>query len=139
VSCSHNDGTASNHSDCHGAFFLTAFIQQLLLSLFFISSWGIPRDLHSFPTRRSSDLRRRSRKSRACAASLGPEPRRRRRTARHRSEEHTSELQSREKLVCRLLREKKKVDWTKIFSLQCLVRISGRPHCSSPFGEWRYG
>src|SRR5690606_42140977 len=27
---------------------------------------------------------------------------------RHRSEEHTSELQSREKLVCRLLREKKK-------------------------------
>src|SRR5690606_41691758 len=30
------------------------------------------------------------------------------RAAQHRSEEHTSELQSREKLVCRLLLEKKK-------------------------------
>src|SRR5690606_40762819 len=30
-----------------------------------------------------------------------------------RSEEHTSELQSREKLVCRLLREKKKMGKTK--------------------------
>src|SRR5690606_40971162 len=29
--------------------------------------------------------------------------------ARHRSEEHTSELQSRENLVCRLLLEKKKI------------------------------
>src|SRR5436309_4127366 len=34
-----------------------------------------------------------------------------RRMATHRSEEHTSELQSREKLVCRLLREKKKMKW----------------------------
>src|SRR5436309_14859056 len=31
------------------------------------------------------------------------------RTARYRSEEHTSELQSRENLVCRLLLEKKKI------------------------------
>src|SRR3712207_8475836 len=31
-------------------------------------------------------------------------------THRHRSEEHTSELQSRQYLVCRLLLEKKKVD-----------------------------
>src|SRR5690606_39694412 len=31
-----------------------------------------------------------------------------------RSEEHTSELQSREKLVCRLLLEKKKDIWTKM-------------------------
>src|SRR5690606_39627132 len=30
-----------------------------------------------------------------------------------RSEEHTSELQSRENLVCRLLLEKKKKNWTK--------------------------
>src|SRR5690606_42052283 len=32
--------------------------------------------------------------------------------ARLRSEEHTSELQSREKLVCRLLLEKKNYGWT---------------------------
>src|SRR3712207_7925695 len=35
-------------------------------------------------------------------------PRRERRSVRHRSEEHTSELQSRQYLVCRLLLEKKK-------------------------------
>src|SRR3712207_7777734 len=33
-------------------------------------------------------------------------------TARRRSEEHTSELQSRQYLVCRLLLEKKKTDFT---------------------------
>src|SRR2546430_11288424 len=32
----------------------------------------------------------------------------------HRSEEHTSELQSQSNLVCRLLLEKKKIDWTFI-------------------------
>src|SRR5258707_9302017 len=32
-------------------------------------------------------------------------------TARKRSEEHTSELQSRQYLVCRLLLEKKKTNW----------------------------
>src|SRR5690349_22424709 len=62
-----------------------------------------------FPTRRSSDLpepprcqRRRS----GPAASSRPQP-----TAadgKARSEEHTSELQSRRDLVCRLLLEKKK-------------------------------
>src|SRR5690606_41805242 len=86
-----------------------------------------PRDLHSFPTRRSSDL---------CHLApddpSGPEPsgrlrcgplpgrrhishailpfqqRHRRARTGDRSEEHTSELQSRENLVCRLLLEKKK-------------------------------
>src|SRR5207244_12129907 len=70
------------------------------------------RDLHSFPTRRSSDLRfgydsrsyylyceilcsKRSQSNVADAWS-------------HRSEEHTSELQSPDHLVCRLLLEKKK-------------------------------
>src|SRR5690606_39458178 len=38
----------------------------------------------------------------------GPSPRARRRARPARSEEHTSELQSRENLVCRLLLEKKK-------------------------------
>src|SRR5699024_11741402 len=81
------------------------------------------RELHSFPTRRSSDLRS-SRSGgtgpgAACARRLPrpaewPRPARRalrrrggpRRPAR--SEEHTSELQSRFDLVCRLLLEKKK-------------------------------
>src|SRR5690349_23332740 len=78
---------------------------------------GGPLDLHSFPTRRSSDLSRRApepppgaRRRRPAARSAAP----RRGTAtatrrrRPRSEEHTSELQSRRELVCRLLPEKKK-------------------------------
>src|SRR5438445_9661634 len=97
----------------------------------FYCSGGYP-DLHSFPTRRSSDLwlqaveelegifdlvvdvaqdrdvDRAARKHRIARASedelhgpdlLSLEPR---------SEEHTSELQSRQYLVCRLLLEKKK-------------------------------
>src|SRR5579884_4378704 len=76
---------------------------------FFFYLYGDHRDLHSFPTRRSSDLqsdfepgtalRSRhalSRKVRAHSKRL------------RRSEEHTSELQSRGHLVCRLLLEKKK-------------------------------
>src|SRR5690606_41648108 len=93
--------------------------------------WSGPqRDLHSFPTRRSSDLAARRIGSgwgfrnqtswRVTMASKCPSiPARRtmawasRRarvvtTASRRSEEHTSELQSRENLVCRLLLEKKK-------------------------------
>src|SRR5207253_7419306 len=60
-----------------------------------------------FPTRRSSDLRGRTRSTTGCGtssrgaflASCG---------GATRSEEHTSELQSRGHLVCRLLLEKKK-------------------------------
>src|SRR5690606_41826637 len=93
------------------------------------------RDLHSFPTRRSSDLvvafrgieldreaadvppgigtphlagnRRETNQEFGFGASL---EQRRLGVLRHlfRSEEHTSELQSRENLVCRLLLEKKK-------------------------------
>src|SRR5699024_11978885 len=90
---------------------------------------GHPRALHSFPTRRSSDLRptwtSRSmtslRGSSAgpctgcseagdrppCRATPGPSTSTTS-TPRTRSEEHTSELQSRFDLVCRLLLEKKK-------------------------------
>src|SRR5205085_11115618 len=95
------------------------------------------RDLHSFPTRRSSDLANRD--GRGESSSSGSSGRRsgarssercpswsasssagflrwndRRRCARaaggtrQRSEEHTSELQSQSNLVCRLLLEKKK-------------------------------
>src|SRR5204863_1437447 len=78
-----------------------------------------PRDLPAFPTRRSSDLsgptaagsdtRGRCRSAGSAtrhpaAATPGPGAAR----ARRRSEEHTSELQSRRDLVCRLLLEKKK-------------------------------
>src|SRR2546430_6760072 len=43
----------------------------------------------------------------------------RRWTARHRSEEHTSELQSQSNLVCRLLLEKKKNTHTTASTVQC--------------------
>src|SRR5436309_7356588 len=39
-----------------------------------------------------------------------------------RSEEHTSELQSRENLVCRLLLEKKKITYTR-FTANCLEAL----------------
>src|SRR5690606_40172117 len=47
--------------------------------------------------------------------------------SRRRSEEHTSELQSRENLVCRLLLEKKKLLWTKSYNIQarCLPSRGG--------------
>src|SRR5206468_11118708 len=103
---------------------------------FFLSCSSHHPDLHSFPTRRSSDLvaarctrargrRRRHRRpapsspscpgrgrERNAAWSLVRGPRDRcmpwEREAAARSEEHTSELQSRSDLVCRLLLEKKK-------------------------------
>src|SRR5436305_8299184 len=77
-------------------------LSHLIVFLFKCS--GDHRNLHSFPTRRSSDLVRAdtggARRSQlplpGCSA------------LRKRSEEHTSELQSRPHLVCRLLLEKKK-------------------------------
>src|SRR5699024_12474652 len=103
----------------------------VLLFFFFLSA--CPRDLLSFPTRRSSDLcadqvrqdrARRRQHRRAAGAAASPSARAARRHgvsgshggaqsgADHwrtdRSEEHTSELQSRFDLVCRLLLEKKK-------------------------------
>src|SRR5690606_41833268 len=82
------------------------------LTYFFFKCYAVPRDQHSFPTRRSSDLIRPVLLLRAKPASLddddavlgGALPRE---LERARSEEHTSELQSRENLVCRLLLEKK--------------------------------
>src|SRR5438067_2883110 len=97
---------------------------------------GAPRDLHSFPTRRSSDLGRvglqspkRFGERSGGAASVedvrvdsqkivGRQADFR---GRHefpfagRSEEHTSELQSRFDLVCRLLLEKKKKNITLMY------------------------
>src|SRR5437879_9348032 len=71
--------------------------------LFFFSCYGVHRALHSFPTRRSSDLPTRcpGRRARPADGSRRPDGR---------SEEHTSELQSPMYLVCRLLLEKKKIE-----------------------------
>src|SRR5690625_6155169 len=77
----------------------------------FLSSSGVLRDPPSFPTRRSSDLvagqlieQGKTDLSHEEATSLIDSVAR----SAYRSEEHTSELQSRGHLVCRLLLEKKK-------------------------------
>src|SRR5436305_14661736 len=96
------------------------------LYIFFFTYPGDHRDLHSFPTRRSSDLNSTMRTCRngmrseerggrcslspstpgqGSASHAKPSPGR----SPSRSEEHTSELQSRPHLVCRLLLEKKKI------------------------------
>src|SRR5690606_42060929 len=99
--------------------------------LCFFSCYVDHRDLHSFPTRRSSDLYRNTayhayqnipiykyHKSETFNYLHRPVSQYSRCNGLHknkqltrktmRSEEHTSELQSRENLVCRLLLEKKK-------------------------------
>src|SRR5207248_11678333 len=85
---------------------------------FFFFQWsGDHRDLHSFPTRRSSDLScRRENKPVRLHCNRHPSwhdqyktlPLSTRDGWTLRSEEHTSELQSPYDLVCRLLLEKKK-------------------------------
>src|SRR5438105_3861075 len=87
--------------------------------LFFFSAHADPRDLHSFPTRRSSDLIvmwtvdtvgwKGATADEIVQRSLElAEPGAIYVMHVGRSEEHTSELQSRVDLVCRLLLEKKK-------------------------------
>src|SRR5438552_18662498 len=86
----------------------------------FFCGYGTHRYLHSFPTRRSSDLVHRPQPDRAHAdfdrrwrrcegrpSDHDPRPDGRPGLAAPRSEEHTSELQSPDHLVCRLLLEKK--------------------------------
>src|SRR5690606_41372967 len=103
----------------------------------FVPSLAHHPQLHSFPTRRSSDLLvRHTPTSRIITGKTGtagkmkakkqlPEQNNTKYSKRiatickfARSEEHTSELQSRENLVCRLLLEKKKIEW-KNKSLYC--------------------
>src|SRR5690606_42145871 len=99
-----------------------------LALLSFFSFFCAPRELHSFPTRRSSDLTAESPMITALlfitfavlmligtsvGVALGVAGTlsivlTNLDTNWYRSEEHTSELQSRENLVCRLLLEKKK-------------------------------
>src|SRR5437763_11161201 len=80
----------------------------MVYAFFFFKSYGLLRDLHSFPTRRSSDL---SVGLRQKLLGLGLQSlfwvRPSFAADLLRSEEHTSELQSPMYLVCRLLLEKK--------------------------------
>src|SRR5438552_14624129 len=82
----------------------------LCFCCFFFYRCGNHRDLHSFPTRRSSDLldvdEPLVRVHREGVRGLLADERRLRDGIR--SAEHTSELQSPDHLVCRLLLEKKK-------------------------------
>src|SRR5437870_9419265 len=93
---------------------------------FFFYRYGDHRDLHSFPTRRSSDLG--SQSGPPCIAS-GTRPSTVAPTV-IRSEEHTSELQSRGHLVCRLLLEKKKV--REGINRKCIVPQQGGAHAKAP-------
>src|SRR5437870_9570384 len=108
------------------------------LRTFFLHSHRHHLDLHSFPTRRSSDLVA----IKVLPAHLSSDPARRQRFEREakaisalnhphictlydRSEEHTSELQSRGHLVCRLLLEKKKPIHNSTYSAndRAMIRI----------------
>src|SRR5262249_59924514 len=107
------------------SFSLLYFTRPLYSSFFFFSSYVDHRDLHSFPTRRSSDLLvikvfdcyrpvravadfvRWARDPRDQAAKAKFYPAVDKRTLLDRKK-HTSELQSLTNLVCRLLLEKKK-------------------------------
>src|SRR5690606_41910782 len=104
------------------------YLPSLLSSSLY--SYASLRYLHSFPTRRSSDLEGvcifddklglvfANNPARRILAideiAVGGQSRQFRPEdifRQKRSEEHTSELQSREKIVCRLLLEKKKKKW----------------------------
>src|SRR5438552_4992611 len=68
---------------------------------------GTPRDIPSFPTRRSSDLAEHHGHARALASGKLVRVYAAEFPGGKRSEEHTSELQSPDHLVCRLLLERK--------------------------------
>src|SRR6266513_4139448 len=90
--------------------------------LFFFLRYGDHRDLHSFPTRRSSDLETLARAIHH-AHTQGIVHRDLKPANVLRSEEHTSELQSRFDLVCRLLLEKKKkeLEWFIFAKKLCIT------------------
>src|SRR3712207_7488575 len=91
---------------CYGLFFFfndTATTEIYTLSLH--DALPISR---TRPPRTSARPGRRGGRGLRCRRVRRPAPRRPTRSPRARSEEHTSELQSRQYLVCRLLLEKKK-------------------------------
>src|SRR5688500_20242107 len=103
---------------------LSAFSPCFCFLSFFVSWCAVPRCLHSFPTRRSSDLQATLRRMSAVYASKTPSlcVFRYFVNVSTRSEEHTSELQSPCNLVCRLLLEKKKM--ITLFAWYLLVYLS---------------
>src|SRR5205807_10384217 len=84
-----------------------------LLFIFFFYYSGDHQDLHSFPTRRSSDLGAERCLERSHERHLYAPQLNRLELQLPRSEEHTSELQSPCNLVCRLLLEKKNINTSK--------------------------
>src|SRR5699024_12237206 len=108
----------------HHLAYASRLLQMLLLPAHaytpsFLQRSPAPRDLHSFPTRRSSDLTLPKKWHGSTVTTASPAPWYGARPSGAattssscwssvRSEEHTSELQSRFDLVCRLLLEKKK-------------------------------
>src|SRR5207247_8839399 len=110
---------------CSGFIFQLTTLPIHLTLIHFVCSffqlYGHPQDLHSFPTRRSSDLWSiapqfstlhpsglTQRLPKQAGLGFGS-------SSWRRSEEHTSELQSRVDLVCRLLLEKKKKNNSKSY------------------------
>src|SRR5438270_6787179 len=94
----------------------------------FIKCHGDIRSIQSFPTRRSSDLAARVLSNCLPSRVIRPPPPPPSCSERDaRSEEHTSELQSQSKLVCRLLLEKKKATPSIPQSI---------PPNTSPFTSW---
>src|SRR5438105_15438523 len=93
--------------------------------LFLVSATPLSLPSTLFPTRRSSDLSwNEPRAARPCASSSArPSTASSVWISRMRSEEHTSELQSRVDLVCRLLLEKKKIP-SALPSFQKLFQVS---------------
>src|SRR5207244_11312327 len=113
------------------SFYLTCCLPSrfIYFSFFFYYFYGHHRHLHSFPTRRSSDLVVELRAQLGApvevdlAVNATPAPfaiedsvyRAGCRRGIDRSEEHTSELQSPDHLVCRLLLEKKKTTQARTY------------------------
>src|SRR5205085_10279727 len=92
----------------------------ILYFYFFFFNDTATTEIYTLSTRRSSDLR-------ADTTELyikGPQTRRiqRETIARLRSEEHTSELQSQSKLVCRLLLEKKNIRLSSEIPLAVIMK-----------------
>src|SRR5207237_10739012 len=90
-------------------FCLLSTVRRVTFVLFLFLPSALHRNLHSFPTRRSSDLERRHDDSQGRLHFFEEHGRQSSLEKVQRSEEHTSELQSHLNLVCRLLLEKKKL------------------------------
>src|SRR5207249_9758969 len=99
---------------------LSPVFRKCFRPVFISSHHPDPRELHSFPTRRSSDLETavQSLPNGIAKGATTPPPERVQ-ALKVRSEEHTSELQSRFDLVCRLLLEKRKAN---IVSMHRILR-----------------